>query len=101
MYGHSTKEERAEILRRLHQVVSARIDALTAAMVEEYGGPAGFSRAIIEAAANVFLAAEKALQELPLTRSSGKTTATLEPPVSMKSTWTAPMLQPKTRAATN
>ena len=33
----------------------------------------------MEAAANAFLAAEKALQELPLTRSWGKTTVTLEP----------------------
>jgi aldehyde dehydrogenase (NAD+) len=78
-YGRSMKEERAKILRRLHEVVSARIDDLTAAMVEEYGGPAGFSRVIVEAGANVFLAAEKALQELPLTRSWGKTTVTLEP----------------------
>src|SRR4029077_8600825 len=78
-YGRSMKEERAKILRRLHEVVSARIDDLTAAMVEEYGGPAGFSRVIVEAGANVFMAAEKALQELPLTRSWGKTTVTLEP----------------------
>jgi aldehyde dehydrogenase (NAD+) len=78
-FGRTTKEERAEILRRLHEVVSARVDALTAAMVEEYGGTAGFSRLIIEAGANVFLAAEKALQELPLTRSWGNTTVTLEP----------------------
>jgi len=79
MYGRSTKEERAKILRRLHEVVSARIDDLTAAMVEEYGGPAEFSRAMMEAAASVFLAAEKALQELPLTRSWGTTTVSLEP----------------------
>ena len=79
MYGRSTKEERAKILRRLHEVVSARIDDLTAAMVTEYGGTARFSRLIIEAGANVFLAAEKALQELPLTRSWGKTTVTFEP----------------------
>ena len=78
-FGRTTKEERAVILRRLHEVVSARVDDLTDAMVEEYGGTAGFSRLIIEAAANVFLAAEKALQELPLSRSSGKTTVTLEP----------------------
>jgi len=78
-FGWTTKEERAEILRRLHEVVSARVDDLTDVMVEEYGGTAGFSRLIIEAAANVFLAAEKALQELPLTRSSGKRTVTLEP----------------------
>jgi len=78
-FGRTTKEERAKILRRLHEVVSARIDHLTAAMVEEYGGTVAFSRILMEAAANVFRSAEKALQELPLTRSWGKTTVTLEP----------------------
>ena len=34
-FGSSSKEERAKILRRLHEVVSARIDNLTPAMVEE------------------------------------------------------------------
>jgi aldehyde dehydrogenase (NAD+) len=78
-FGRTSKDERAKILRRLHEAVSARLGDLTAAMVEEYGGTANFSRLIIEAAANVFLAAEKALQELPLTRTWGKTTVTLEP----------------------
>jgi aldehyde dehydrogenase (NAD+) len=78
-FGRTTKEERAKILRRLHEVVSAHIDDLTAAMVEEYGGTIAFSRILMEGAANVFLSAEKALQELPLTRSWGKTTVTLEP----------------------
>jgi aldehyde dehydrogenase (NAD+) len=78
-YGRSTKEERAKILRRLHDAVAAHIDDLTDAMVEEYGGTVMFSRLMMEAAANVFLSAEKALQELPLTRSWNKTTVTLEP----------------------
>jgi aldehyde dehydrogenase (NAD+) len=78
-FGRTTKEERAKILRRLYQAVSARIDNLTDVMVEEYGGTVGFSRLIIEASANVFLAAENALQELALTRSWDKTTVTLEP----------------------
>jgi aldehyde dehydrogenase (NAD+) len=72
-YGRTTKEERAEILRRLHEVVSARVDDLTAVMVEEYGGAAWFCRLIIEAGANVFQSAEKALQELRLTKGWGKT----------------------------
>src|ERR1700747_3286554 len=42
-YGRSTKEERAEILRRLHEAASARLDDLTAAMVEEYGGGVQFA----------------------------------------------------------
>jgi aldehyde dehydrogenase (NAD+) len=66
-FGRTTKEERMEVLRRLHAGVSARIDDLTVAMIEEYGGTA------------VFLAAEKALRDLPLTRSWGKTTVTMEP----------------------
>ena len=78
-FGRTTKEERAKLLRRLHEAVSARIDDLTAAMVEEYGGVVQFAGPIVQAGANAFLAAEKALQELPLTRSWGKTTVTLEP----------------------
>jgi len=78
-FGRTTKEERMEVLRRLDKAVSARADDLTVAMIEEYGGTAVFSRMIIEAAANVFLAAEKALHDLPLTRSWGKTTVTMEP----------------------
>src|SRR5579863_1606795 len=78
-YGRSTKEERSRVLRQLHAAVAARIDDLTEAMVEEYGAPAVFCRTMMEAAANIFLSAEKALYELPLTRSWGKTTVTMEP----------------------
>jgi len=78
-FGRSTKEERAKILRRLHQAASARVDDLTAVMVEEYGGVVQFARLIVESGINAFLAAKQALQELPLTRSWGKTTVTLEP----------------------
>ncbi len=78
-YGRTTKEERSKMLRRLHEAASARIDDLTAAMIEEYGGVAQFARLIVESGVNAFLAAEKALQELPLARSWDKTTVTLEP----------------------
>ncbi len=78
-YGTSKPEERAEILRRLHRAASARIDDLTAAMVEEYGGVVQFARPIVESAVNAFAAAEKALPEIPWVRSWDKTTVTLEP----------------------
>jgi aldehyde dehydrogenase (NAD+) len=78
-FGRTTKEERAGALRRLHQAVSARVDDLTAAMVEEYGGVVQFARPIVETGVNAFLAAERGLQELPMTESWGKTTVTLEP----------------------
>src|SRR5579864_2015066 len=42
-FGRSTREERAKILRRLHEAASARLDQLTAAMVEEYGGVVQFA----------------------------------------------------------
>jgi aldehyde dehydrogenase (NAD+) len=78
-FGRTTKEERSEILRNLHKAVAARIGDLTDVMVEEYGGVRQFAGPIVQSGADVFLAAEKALHELPLTRSWGKTTVTLEP----------------------
>src|SRR6201987_1784407 len=78
-FGRTTKEERAGYLRRLHEAVSARIDDLTAAMVEEYGGVVRFARLIVQSGIDAFPAAEKGLDELPLTRSWGKKTVTLEP----------------------
>jgi aldehyde dehydrogenase (NAD+) len=78
-YGRSTKEERVEILRRLHAAASAHVDDLTAAMVEEYGGVVQFAGLIVQSGVTAFQAAEQALQEMPLTRSWGKTTVTLEP----------------------
>jgi aldehyde dehydrogenase (NAD+) len=78
-FGRTTKDERAKVLRRLHEAVSARVNDLTAAMVEEYGGVVQFAGPIVQAGASAFLAAEKALQELPLVRSWGNTTVTLAP----------------------
>jgi aldehyde dehydrogenase (NAD+) len=78
-FGRSTKEERADLLRRLHKAVVARAEDLTAMMVEEYGGVVQFAAPIVQTGASAFLAAEKALQELPLTRRWNKTTVTLEP----------------------
>ena len=78
-FARTTKEERSRYLRQLHEAVSARIDDLTAVMVEEYGGVVQFAAPIVQSGANAFLVAEKALLELPLTQSRGKTTVTLEP----------------------
>src|SRR6201985_3213761 len=47
-FGRTTKEERSRYLRQLHEAVSARIDDLTAVMVEEYGGVARFARLLVE-----------------------------------------------------
>src|SRR6476646_3565658 len=78
-YGTSKPKDRAQILHRLHQAASARIDDLTAAMVEEYGGVVRFARPIVESAVNAFAAAEKALPQIQWTRGWDKTTVSLEP----------------------
>src|SRR5246500_1189984 len=78
-FGRTTKEERAQLLHRLHEAASARLDDLTAAMVEEYGGVVQFAGPIVQSGVNAFVAAEKALQEMPWARSWDKTTVTLEP----------------------
>jgi aldehyde dehydrogenase (NAD+) len=78
-FGRTTKDERAKILRRLHEAASARVDELTAAMIEEYGGVAQFSRLIVESGVNAFAAAEEALDQILWTRQWGKTTVTMEP----------------------
>ncbi len=78
-FSRTTKEERSHYLRRLHDVVAARVDDLVAAMVEEYGGTLRFSEPTCRLAADSFLNAEKALQQVELTRTIGKATVTLEP----------------------
>jgi aldehyde dehydrogenase (NAD+) len=78
-FGRSTKEERIKILRRLHQAASARVEELTATMVEEYGGVVRFAGLIVQSGVNAFQAAENALQEMSLSRNWNKTTVTLEP----------------------
>jgi len=78
-YSRSTIEERGAILRRLYEAASARADDLTVAMVEEYGGVVQFAGLIVRSGINAFLAAEKALQEIPWKRGWNKTTVTMEP----------------------
>jgi aldehyde dehydrogenase (NAD+) len=78
-FSRSTIEQRAALLRQLHKAASAHLDDLTAAMVEEYGGVVQFAGLIVQTGINAFSAAEQALQEIPWTRSWGKTTVTLEP----------------------
>jgi aldehyde dehydrogenase (NAD+) len=48
-------------------------------MVEEYCGVVTFARLLVQSGVDSFLAADKALQDMDLTRSWGKTTVTLEP----------------------
>ncbi len=78
-WGLSTKDERTQALRRLHEAAAERVDDLTAAMVQEYGGVAQFAGLIVRTGIDAFQAAERAMEEIPWTRSWGTTTVTLEP----------------------
>ena len=78
-FGRTTKDKRSKILRPLHEAASARVDDMTAVMVEEYGGVVQFARLIVQSGINAFTAAEQALDKMPWTRSWEKTTVTLEP----------------------
>jgi aldehyde dehydrogenase (NAD+) len=78
-FGQTTKEERLRYLQQLHKAASARVDDLTAIMIEEYGGVARFARLIVESGVSAFAAAEKALRDMPTKESWGKTTVTMEP----------------------
>src|SRR5229473_2707123 len=78
-FVESHGREVMDIIRRLHEAASARVDDLTAAMIEEYGGVAQFSSLLVKSGINAFLAAEQALGEIPWTRHWDKTTVTMEP----------------------
>jgi len=78
-YSRSTKKERLEILRRMHDVTSAHIGDLTDAMVTEYGGVSQFASMIVKTGVEAFRQAGKALQDLALERKWDKTTVLLEP----------------------
>jgi aldehyde dehydrogenase (NAD+) len=78
-YGRTTKDDRSDILRRLHAKTSARVGDLTDAMVTEYGGVAQFASLIVQTAVDAFRHAEKALQDLDLERKWDKTTVLFEP----------------------
>src|SRR5258708_19989745 len=78
-FSHTTREERSRYLRQLHKAVSARIDDLTAAMVEEYAGVARFARLIVGSGIKAFAAAQVALPQLPFQDTAVKTTLSLAP----------------------
>jgi acyl-CoA reductase-like NAD-dependent aldehyde dehydrogenase len=78
-YSKTTKKDRSEILRRMHEVASARSGDLTDAMITEYGGVSQFASLIVQTGVEAFRQAEKALQDLELGRKWDKTTVLLEP----------------------
>jgi aldehyde dehydrogenase (NAD+) len=78
-WSRTSKTERIALLRRLHDVVAARTDALAAAMIEEYGAPQTFVGFSAAHAANLFLDQAETLEAFEFTQTVGGAKVTLEP----------------------
>ena len=78
-FSRTTKDERVDLLRRMHEVTAARLDDLVSAMVDEYGGTRQFSTLIVQGAVEAFRQAAIALNQIELVRQWGTTTAYYEP----------------------
>jgi aldehyde dehydrogenase (NAD+) len=78
-YSRTTKAYRSELLRRMHEVTSARTRDLTDAMISEYGGVSQVASLIVQTGVEAFRQADKALQGLELERRWDKTTVVRVP----------------------
>ncbi len=78
-WSRTTKGERVAMLRRLHDAVAARTDALAAAMIEEYGAPQAFVGFSAAHAANLFLDMAETLEAFEFTQNVGGAEVTLQP----------------------
>jgi aldehyde dehydrogenase (NAD+) len=77
--ARTTPAERAIMLRRLYQAVSAHADDMSAAMAEEYGAPAGFTRFSVQHAAALFEDMAKTVETYAFHRTIGRAEVSLEP----------------------
>ncbi|HWD26135.1 MAG TPA: aldehyde dehydrogenase family protein [Rhizomicrobium sp.] len=78
-FSRTSKAERIALLRRLHDAVAARTDALAAAMIEEYGAPQAFVGFSAAHAARLFLDMAQTLEEFDFTQAVGGAEVTLQP----------------------
>jgi aldehyde dehydrogenase (NAD+) len=75
----SSRALRMEWLQRLHDVVAAAEEELTAQMIEEYGGPVRFSNPTAKRAAASFASARTLLADYPFERQVGTARVVMEP----------------------
>src|SRR5580658_5474377 len=77
--ARTTSAERAVMLRRLHKAIAARADDMFAAMVEEYGAPAGFTGFSVQHAAALFEDMASTVETYAFHRLIGRAEVSLEP----------------------
>jgi aldehyde dehydrogenase (NAD+) len=78
-FSHTTPADRAALLRRLSDAVTARADDLAAAMRLEYGAPAGFVAFAAGRAGSVFLDMAKVVETYPFRRTIGRAEVEMRP----------------------
>ena len=78
-WSRTTKAERIAVLRRFHDAVEARFDDQVAAIVEEYGAPAGRVEWMARMAASAFLEAAETLEAYDFDRTIGRAEVRMTP----------------------
>jgi aldehyde dehydrogenase (NAD+) len=78
-FSNTTKEERIDLLHRLHASVSARASDLIDAMREEYGAPSSFIDFSAPRAGNVFLDMARTLESYDFRRIIGRAEVEMRP----------------------
>ena len=78
-FSRTGKAERIAMLRRLHDAVATRAEALAAAMIEEYGAPRYFVDFSARRAGSVFLDMAQTLEDFDFAQTIGRAKVTLQP----------------------
>jgi len=78
-FSKTTKAERIDYLRRLHQAVSKRKEELINAVVEEYGGTLQFAKMSMEFSLSAFTSAISTLEKYEFIKKMGNSDVVLEP----------------------
>jgi aldehyde dehydrogenase (NAD+) len=78
-FARTTRQERIELLQRLHDAVLRRTDELRDATIQEYGGPVARSSWVSAFAASTFADAATVLRGFEFSRIEGESTVLFEP----------------------
>jgi len=78
-FSRTGKAERISMLRRLHDAVATRAEALAAAMIEEYGAPQYFVDFSARRSGSVFLDMAQTLEDFDFAQTIGRAKVTLQP----------------------
>ncbi|MDR5836448.1 aldehyde dehydrogenase family protein [Caballeronia sp. LZ034LL] len=78
-HSQTSKGERIDMLKRMHEAVSAREDELFEAITEEYGAPISRGRWMARHAAAVLLDAARVLEDYAFERRAGSARVVMQP----------------------